>query len=121
MPLPSACFVPLWFRIASVRGLSGIWGWGSGLASWRGSSGASDGGVEGSVRWGVSAFSRRVLEGFLEVGGIEGFVTLLEVEFGPKARVCWARGWVVGTLRRVGGMVGDCGRGVCCWCSCFWL
>ena len=45
------------------------------------------------------------------VGGGRGFVTLLEVELGPKARVDWAR---VEVLRRVGGMVavGFCrGRG----------
>ncbi len=37
----------------------------------------------------------------VEEGG-RGFVTLLEVELGPKARVDWAR---VEVLRRVGGMV----------------
>ena len=36
------------------------------------------------------------------VEGGRGFVTLLEVELGPKARVDWAR---VEVLRRVGGMV----------------
>lgn len=63
---------------------------------------------------GVEISSRSALSEFLEAGfvfggflvvlveGGRGFVTLLEEELGPKARVDWAR---VVVLRRVGGMV----------------
>ena len=54
----------------------------------------------GSVGWGGE-----VLSWFLDKGGRDGLVTLLER--GPKARVCWACG--AEGLRRVGGML------VCCW------
>lgn len=50
----------------------------------------------GLVGWGGEVLSR-----FLDDGGREGLVTLLER--GPKARVCWAYG--AEGLRRVGGMV----------------
>lgn len=94
------------FLIASVRGLSGtVLEAREGVGS-DGDWGAGGGeGVEISSR---SAASDLELEaGFgdfflvVEEGG-RGFVTLLEEELGPKARVDWAR---VEVLRRVGGIV----------------
>ena len=83
-----------------MRGLSGM--------SWVGdcfSSGGGEGVVISSRSW---SFAEEFLEDglgnfLLEEGGGRGFVTLLEEELGPKARVDWAR--VEGLLRRVGGMI----------------
>ena len=90
------------FRIASVRGLSGTFGVGDCF-----SSGGGEGVVISSRSW---SFAEEVLvdgwgdfDFLVVVVGARGFVTLLEVELGPKARVDWAR--VEGLLRRVGGMV----------------
>ena len=94
----------VWFLIASVRGLSGtVFSASEGFSS----SGAGEGveGVDISSRSAASDFLEAgfVFGDFLvEEGGGRGFVTLLEEELGPKARVDWAR---VEVLRRVGGMV----------------
>lgn len=73
-------------------------------------SGAGEWGGEGVVISSRSwSFAEEDLEDgclgdfLLEDGCASGFVTLLEVELGPKARVDWAL--VEGLLRRVGGMV----------------
>ena len=105
-----------------MRGLSGTTTFSVSDCCFSSSSGAGEGVV------GVEISSRSALSDFLEAGfvfggflvvlveGGRGFVTLLEEELGPNARVDWAR---VVVLRRVGGMVvvgvmqGEAKEGLC--------
>ena len=91
-----------------MRGLSGTTTFSVSDCCFSSSSSGAGEGVEGVEISSRSALSDVLKAGFVfgdflvvEVGG-RGFVTLLEEELGPKARVDWAR---VVVLRRVGGMV----------------